>query len=299
MCEPAEAAVYPPGMTVLVAGASGTTGSEVVAQLRAAGVSVRALSRTREKAEALRSDGVEPVVASFDDPASLAAALDGVSAAYLVTNPSPDTAATEGAFARATHEAGAHLVKLSVVGADPDAAIRFARAHGESEAAIEQIGGSWTFVRPNGFMQNDLAWAAQIPSGVIRGPVMDARWSIVDVVDVAAVAVAALATPAEHVGKRITVTGPEPLTPRERVSTLAEILVRELAVEELPVAAVKEQLAGFGVDAWTADALEELWGIYAEGYAADVSTDVEHVLGRRAGSWEAFVVQHEAAFRAA
>lgn len=283
-------------MTVLVAGATGTTGSEVVAQLVEAGVPVRAMSRSEEKAAELRAPGVDAVVAAYDDPASLAAAFDGVKAAYVVTSAAPDMAETEGAFARAAAEAGAHVVKLSVVDASADAPLRFGRMHAESEAAIEAAGGSWTFVRPNGFMQNDLAWAAQVPSGTIAGPVMDAAWSIVDVVDVAAVAVAALTVPEEHAGKRITVTGPEARTPRDRVAALAEILGRDLTVVDVPIDGVKEQMRGFGLPVWTVDALGELFALYADGLAAGVSTDVEAVLGRRPGSWEAFATQNAAAF---
>ena len=283
-------------MTVLVAGATGTTGAAVVAQLVDAGAEVRALTRSAEKAEALRAAGVEPVVAAFDDPASLAAALDGVKAAYVVTPAAPEMAATEGAFAQAANDAGAHVVKLSVVGADAGSPLRFGRAHAESEAAIEALGGSWTFVRPNGFMQNDLSWAAQVPSGTIAGPVMDAAWSIVDVDDVAAVAVAALTIPGEHAGRRITVTGREARTPRDRVAALAEILGRELEAVEVPLEAVKEQLRGYGLDAWTVDGLGEVFANYAEGLGADVSSDVEHVLGRLPGTWEGFATQHAAAF---
>jgi uncharacterized protein YbjT (DUF2867 family) len=283
-------------MTVLVAGASGTTGSEVLAQLVAAGVDVRAMSRSKEKAAALRGPGVEAVVATYDDPASLASAFEGVGAAYVVTSARSDMAEIEGAFARAAADAGAHLVKLSVVGADRGSPLRFNRAHAETEATIEALGGSWTFVRPGGFMQNDLAWAAQVPSGTIAGPVVDAAWSIVDVRDIAAVAVAALTDPATHAGRPITVTGPEPRTPRDRVAALAEILGRELTVVDVPIDAAKEQLRSYGLDDWTVDGLGELFAFYASGGAAGVSPDAEAVLGRPSRRWEDFAADHAPAF---
>lgn len=283
-------------MTVLVAGASGTSGSIVVAQLVAAGVDVRAMTRSPQKADGLLAPGVEPIVASFSDPASLAAALDGVSAAYICTAAAPDMAEPEGAFARAAAEAGAHLVKLSVIGATADSPLAFNRMHAETEQAIEAIGASWTFVRPNGFMQNDLAWAAQVPSGSIAGPVMDAAWSIVDVRDVAAVAVAALTDPDTYRGERLSVTGPQARTPRDRVQALSESLGLGLAVVDVPIPAAVEQLRGYGVAAWTADALGELFELYASGGAADVAPDAERVLGRPTRDWETFVAAHSAAF---
>ena len=284
-------------MTILVAGASGTTGAEVVRQLVEAGIPVRAMSRSQEKATALRGPGVEPVVANYDDPASLASAFEGVAAAYVVTSAGSEMAATEGGFARAAADAGAHLVKLSVVGADRGSPLRFNRAHAETEAAIEALGGSWTFVRPGGFMQNDLAWAAQVPSGAIAGPVMDAAWSIVDVRDIAAVAVAALTDPTAYAGRRITVTGPEPRTPRDRVAALAEILGRELTAVDVPIDAAKAQLRGYGLDDWTVDGLGELFAFYAEGLATGVAPDAEAILGRPPRSWEEFAADHAAAFR--
>jgi len=283
-------------MTVLVAGATGTTGSEVVAQLVAGGVEVRAMTRSQERVAALRRPGIEAVASAFDDPAALRAAFDGVGAAYLVTPSAAGMAGTEGAFAQAAAEAGAHLVKLSVLGASLDASLRLARMHAESEAAIEALGGSWTFVQPNGFMQNDLAWAAQVPSGTIAGPVMDASWSIVDVRDVAAVAVAALTAPAAHRGRRIRVTGPQARTPRDRARALAEILGRDLTVVDVPIPVFKEQLRGWGVPDWEVEGLGELFELYARGLATGIAPDAEAVLGRPTRSWEAFAKDHATRF---
>lgn len=205
-------------------------------------------------------------------------------------------ATTEGSFARAAAEAGAHLVKLSVIGASTEAPLRFAVHHAESEAAIEGVGGSWTFLQPNGFMQNDLAWAAQIPNGTVAGPVMDAPWSIVDVEDVAAVAVVALTSPDSFAGQRLPVTGPEARTPRDRLAALAEILGRELAVVDVPIDAMKQQLLGYGLSQWYVDGLGELFALYATGQAAAVAPDAERVLGRPGGRWEDFAAAHKADF---
>lgn len=75
------------------------------------------------------------------------------------------------------------------------------------EQAIAAADFPPTMVRPDGFMQTTLAWTAEIPGGVILGPVMDARWSIVDVRALAAVAVAVLQHLAAHGGATYTVTG--------------------------------------------------------------------------------------------
>lgn len=284
-------------MTVLVAGATGITGSAVLAQLVAAGVGTRALTRSAENADLLRRSGADVVVATFDDSEALQSAFRGVSAAYIATPSSPDMAATESAFARAAADADAHLVKLSVIGASGDSPLRFARHHAESEQAIEAVGGSWTFLQPNGFMQNNLAWADQVPSGTIVGPVMDAAWSIVDVADIAAVAMAALTAPDTHAGRRIVITGPEARTPRDLVSALGRVIGRELDVVDVPIAGAQERLRSFGIPEWYVDGLGELFELYATGAASGVSPDAETVLQRPLRTWENFLIDRRDDFQ--
>ena len=284
---------------VLVAGATGTTGSAVLRQLVGAGVQVRALTRSHDRLAGLRGPGVTPVVADFADRAQLRAALDGVTAAYLATPSSPDMAVTEGTFARAAADAGVHLVKLSTMGASPDSPLRFARMHAQSEAAIEAAGGGWTFLQPNGFMQNDLAWAAQVPSGTIAGPVLDSAWSIVDVRDVAGVAAAALTDPAGHAQHRVVVTGPQARAPRDRVAALVAVLGRRLTVIDVPVPAVLEQLRGYGLSSWEADGIGELLDLYVQGVATGVVAGVDGILGRPRKTWEDFALDHAGVFSAA
>ena len=283
-------------MTVLVAGATGVTGSAVLAHLVAAGVETRAMSRSADNAEQLRRSGADVVVAPFDDADALRSAFSGVTAAYLATPSSPDMAATESAFARVAADAHAHLVKLSVIGAAVDSPLRFARHHAESEQAIEAIGGTWTFLQPNGFMQNNLDWATQIPSGTIAGPVMDAAWSIVDVADIAAVAVAALTSPDAYASRRIVITGPQARTPRDLVGVLAKEIGRELDVIDVPIVGAKDQLRSFGVPEWYVEGLGELFELYATGAASAVSPDAEAVLQHGLRTWEDFVTNHREHF---
>lgn len=287
-------------MTIVVAGATGTTGSAVVRRLLDGGHAVRALTRSAEAAARLAVPGVEPVVVSgLDDADTVSRALDGVTAAYVATTSSPDLPQAETAFARTLAAQGVPLVKLSVIGAAADSPVRFGRGHAESEAGVEAAygsGGGWTFVQPNGFMQNDLAWAQQVPGGTIAAPVVDSAWSIVDVADIADVAVAALTDPAAYAGRRIVVTGPEALTPRERVATLGRVLGRDLTAVDVPLPAFADNLRGFGLSEWYVEALLELMAAYASGVAAPVAPDAEQVLGRPRRTWEQFVTEHQAAF---
>jgi uncharacterized protein YbjT (DUF2867 family) len=185
--------------TVLVCGATGTTGLQVLGLLQSAGADVRALTRSPESASRLRETGADAVVGDLGEPSTLPAALDGVRAVYLTHPAFPDLPEHEGNLARAAGVA--HLVKLSVIGVSPDSPVTFQRLLFAAEQQIKESGVAWTMVRSNGFMQNTSAWAPQIAGGTVYGPVMDARWSIIDARDVAAAAATVLQDTATHTGR--------------------------------------------------------------------------------------------------
>jgi uncharacterized protein YbjT (DUF2867 family) len=283
---------------ILVCGATGTTGGAVLRQLRGDRQPLRAMTRSRQSAERLRADGVEAVVADLGDPGSLAGALEGVDAVYVANPASAVLAEHEGNLAAAAAGAGVgHVVKLSAIGAAQDAPITFGRLHGAAEEAVKAAGTAWTMLRPNGFMQNTLAWAGQISTGTIRVPVMAARWSIVDVRDIAAVAARVLTDPSDHAGRAYVLTGPEPSSPHEQVETLGELLERPLDTEELPIESAQEAMRGAGVPAQTVNWLGELWRMYAQGLAEEVSGDVEQVTGRSPYTFRQFAEDHHTLWR--
>ena len=279
---------------ILITGASGTVGSEVLKQAVAARLNIRAAYTSSGKAKAAPA-GVETVLMDYARPESIRAALNGIEKVFLVGPPAPNVAELEAQFVDEAKNSGVkHIVKLSAMGGR--SAI-FPGLHRDSEEHIEASDVPWTFLRPNGFMQNDLAWAAQLPGGAVAVPVADAAWTIVDVRDVAAVAAAALRDPDRYAGRALHLTGPEARSPRSRVAALAAHLGRDVAVVDVPVAAHVAQLRGYGVPEWVADGLGELLELYATGAAEAVLPDVEEVLGRPAGTWERFVADHATAWR--
>lgn len=285
-------------MTILVSGATGNTGAEVIRRLSADGVPVRAMTRSAASAQRLRDRGLEAVIADLADPESLPAALEGVESVYVVSPVSPQLAVHEGNLARAAAAAGVgHLVKLSVIGCSPQSPIAFGRLHHDAEQAVRDSGIRWTMVRPNGFMQNTLGWSGQLAAGTVYGPVMDARWSIVDVRDIAALAVAALEDPDAHAGQTYTATGPEPSSPREQVAILAELLGRPIAAQEVPVDRAMQSMIEAGWPAWNVERMGELFRRYADGMAEQISPDVEAVTGVAPVSYRRFASDHLEAFR--
>jgi uncharacterized protein YbjT (DUF2867 family) len=129
--------------------------------------------------------------------------------------------------------------------------------------------------------------------------VIDSRWSIVDVRDVAAVAVAALLDPEAHAGETYTVTGPEATSPREQVEILAEVLGRPLHAQEVSIDEAKQGMLAGGWPAWSAERMGELFGFYADGLGETISPDVQRVTGARARDYRTFATDHAESFGAA
>lgn len=284
-------------MKVLVSGATGTTGSEVLSRLRDSGSDVRAMTRNAEVAASMRAQGLDVVLADMADPPSLRPALFGVDAVYVATSASPEIAVQEGNLARAAAAAGVrHLVKLSVIGCSPESPIEFGRLHAAAEQAVKDSGVRWTMVRPNGFMQNTLAWATQIARGTVHLPVMDARWSIVDVRDIGDVVAAVIGDPDTHGGEAYTLTGPEPSSPREQVAILAELLGREILAQEVSIEQAEASMREMGVPEWSVQRLGELFGVYADGLAEAVSPDINQLAGHPARNYRQFAQDHLRSF---
>lgn len=142
-----------PAGPVLVTGATGNTGRAVAEALARRGTPVRGMVRAEADRDRLPA-GVQAVVADFDDPASIAAALHVAGRAYLVTPSSERAEAQQRRFADLAVQAGlGHLVVLSQLGADEQSPVRFLRYHAAVERHIRDLGILYTFLRPNLFFQ--------------------------------------------------------------------------------------------------------------------------------------------------
>src|SRR3954471_2244940 len=208
---------------ILVTGATGNVGAELVRTLAAAGEPVRALVRDPSRATSL-PDGVEAVAGDLNRPETLEPAIEGVRGVHLLAG----YAGLPDALVR-MRRAGVERVTLQSSSAVPggDTTNAVARYHIESEAAIRDSGLQWTFLQPNGFMSNALQWAEQLLQGdVVTAPFAGVRTAQIDPRDIAAVAAAAL-TRHGHAGRSYRLSGPESLVAAERLA----ILGRDLRLE--------------------------------------------------------------------
>jgi uncharacterized protein YbjT (DUF2867 family) len=234
---------------ILVTGATGNVGREVVTGLRAAGQAVRALTRNPERASGLPDD-VDVVAGNLDDPSTLGPALAGVTGIFLMSRDSLAGQAA-GLLARPGDPPLAHVVLLSSASVEvetPEAVARWrlgARRHRLAEEAVRRSASSWTFLRPGAFASNAaLKWAESIRTRG-RAEVMFAgeTEAPIDPADIAELAVRALCDPG-HAGRAYTLTGPEALTPAEQVAIIGDVLGREIVIDLLSPDLQRKRLGG-------------------------------------------------------
>ncbi|HEV2861757.1 MAG TPA: SDR family oxidoreductase [Pyrinomonadaceae bacterium] len=285
---------------ILLTGATGTTGRDIVNELKNAGAGrVRVMVRDAARAGLVREAGFETVEGDFERPETLDAALAGVERALLLTPPSPRTFELQRGFIEAAKRAGVrHVVKLSAIGADASGPEGFGRWHGQAEETLKASGLDWTMLQPNFFMQNLLGQAQQMTaSGAIYQATGDGRASMIDTRDIAAVAARAL-TEEGHAGKSYLLTGPEALSYRDAAERLSAVLGRGIKYVPLTPEQFREGARAQGLPDWLLDALERLNELFASGRAAAVSEDVPRVTGRPARTFDEFARDHVAAFEA-
>ena len=280
---------------ILVTGATGTVGSEVVRQLIAADQRPRALVRSVEAARQRLGEQVDLAVGDLDQPGTLGRALDGAGRVFLITVPGPRQLGQERAVIEAAGRAGVvQVVRLSRVGAGGRSPLRVARFHGQAERQLQNSGLAATILRPPMFMQNLLF---MVHSGAISSAIGDGKVAMVDARDVASVAVTALTT-GGHAGKTYVVTGPQAVGLADAVELLSRQLGRQIRYERLAPGDVRDRFLGMGVDPWLADDAATLDGLLAVGHDEPVSDDIRKVTGRPPRTLEAFVRDFAVAFSA-
>ncbi|MFJ1886160.1 NAD(P)H-binding protein [Streptomyces sp. NPDC088137] len=277
---------------ILVTGATGTIGREVVRRIPA-DLAVRIMARDPGRVTGAGA-AVEIVRGDFSDPGSLAGVLRGVRTVFLVTNPGGDD---DAGFIRAARSAEVrHVVKLSAAAvADSRAEDLITRWQRRNEELLRGSGMEWTLLRPRAFMSNTLSWAGSIRSDdVVRALHGTSSNACVDPRDVAEVAVRAL-TEDGHAGRTHTLTGPEAVSAVEQTAQLAELLRRPLRFEELSLERARAAL-GARYPADIVEALLESAERGREGAKAAVDGTVTALLGRPAGTFRGWAADHLGAF---
>jgi uncharacterized protein YbjT (DUF2867 family) len=281
---------------ILVTGATGTVGSHVVRLLSARRESVRAM--TRDPGKLAQSPGVEVVRADFEDPASLAHAVDGVDTVFLLTAPAQPSAVHDLALLDALRTSTPRVVRLSAIGTGAPLATGgvLGAWHLRADEALQDSGLAWTILRPTTFASNVRQWAAAINAGEPVTNLSGAgRQGIIDPRDVAAVAVEALTSDA-HIGQTYTLTGPELLSVPDQADLLAQVLGRPVKTVDAPLDEARRQMLTSGLDSSFVDMVIAGSAYVRQGRNAVLTDDVARVLGRPPATFTTWATDHRTAF---
>ena len=279
---------------ILVTGAGGHIGKELVAQLVNAGQPVRVLVRDERKVARLDAC-VERAVGDLDKPETLLTALQGVEKIFLVTF---ETRQDLNMLAAAKQAGARQVVKLSTLEASAHT-IQIGKWHLEREELIRKSGLEWTFLRPGMFMSNSGDWWADSirQQAAVYFPGGKGKVAPVDPGDVAAVAAAALTQPG-HQAQVYELTGPELLTMGEMVQIIGRVSGRSLQYTSIPALAARVWMLKSGMDKTLVNALMEMLASLRKNEGAILTETVEQVLGRPPRTFEAWCREYAGLFAA-
>ena len=280
---------------VLVTGASGAVGSELVRLLVQRGVEVTAGTRRPDRAAELFGREVRVIELDYERVVTFDAAVEHADRVFLESPPfDPKVYDTLSPLLDWAVQAGtSHVVAMSAMGMEvrEDLPIRKLEHH------ILSLGVDWTLLRPNLLMQNFVMLSERIRrTGAFGMPVEDARVSLVDGRDVAAVAALALAGD-EHFGRSYTLTGPEALTHAEVARIISDVSGRDVVFEPATDEEMLGWLTGAGWRPEVAGVVVALYQSVRAGVRAAVTNDVERLLGRPATSFRSFAEDHAELWR--
>ena len=299
--------------TILVTGATGTVGSEVVKQLAAisssSGYSVRAAVHSKNKSNQLKqleSQGVEIVDLDYTKQETVAHALDNVDKVFLQTLPTPNVADICSNIINEAKKNGVkYVVKLSAMGADSEPRSTVLRLHGEEEKIIEDSGIPYTFLRPPAYMQNFVTQFGHTikTQNAFYVPAGDAKMSFIDSRDIVAITVKILTknTPGSsrqhYENKAYDITGPDALSYGQAADILSSEVGKKISYVNITEEDSRKGMKQIGIGDWFIDIMMELFRIIRAGYGSETTTVVEDITGRKPIPFAQFAKDYAEALR--
>lgn len=291
--------------TILVTGATGTLGGEVVKQLSSStpAVNIKAGVHSAQNVKKVKDgDKVEVVLIDYNKPETLKEALSQVDKLFLLTPDVPNAHELASNLVIEAKKAGIrHIVKQSVMGADLEADVGTFRLHRQAEKIIEQSEIPFTFLRPNEFMQNFVNFHSHFikNNNAFYLPLEDAKVSLVDVRDIAAVAVKSLTEDRsdKHNNKTYLITGPEALSYHQVADILSNARGKKISYVNISEEEARGAMKEMGMSDWLINTISELHDYFRKGNASQVSSAVEEVTGKKPISFSQFAKDYAEAFR--
>ncbi len=283
--------------TILVIGATGNIGKELIKRLVKTDHTIKAAVRSSSNTEELEKLGVEMITANLTDKPSLIAAMQGVNKVFFAIPLSPNMVELSRNIILAAVESGVtHLVKISGAGAELEA-ITMAKWHRTIEREMEQSGIHYTFLRPNSFMQNMINYSSHTiqDHGAFYAPMGEGKVSLIDAGDIAHVAFHVL-TEAGHENRAYYLSGPEALSPEETATILSSVTNKKITYVDVPAEAAQKSMIDSGMTLEMANVMLELYSINKLGYTAEISNSVEEITGQKPTSFKKFAEKNKETF---
>lgn len=277
----------------LVIGATGQVGSAAVQALAARGHVVKAAARGAPQASF--ASGVESVAFDFREPASYAAALQGVAGAFVMAPPGVlDAYALVAPFLHAAAAKGVRIVLMTSMGVDASEDIPLRRL----ERVVERSGQPYAIVRPNWFMQNfHTYWMPGIAAtSALAVPAADSRTAFVDARDVGEAAAVLLAAPRPEHARAHILTGPESLSYAEAAATLSQQTGRPIRYQAADDESFRSSMVSAGLPADYVGFLIAIFAAVRAGLNAEVTSDLPSLLGRAPRELATYAADHRWAF---
>ena len=272
--------------TILVTGSTGTVGSEVLKQLASSGQRIKAAIHTQNKADKFKdNNAIDIVNIDYNKPETVAHALKNVDKLFLVTLPSSDmTNISSNLVKEAKKNEIKHIVKLSVLGADSQPETILGRVHRQEERIIEESGLPYSFLRPGAFMQNFLTYFGKTirEQNAFYLPTEEGKVSFVDVRDIASAAAVILSgNQSQYENKAYGITGQEALSYGQAAEILSKECGRKISYVNISEESARKGMKETGMTDWLIDAILELYAIIRAGHAAQITSSIEEISGRK------------------
>jgi uncharacterized protein YbjT (DUF2867 family) len=282
---------------ILVTGATGNIGRELIRLLHEKEIPFRAMARDPEKARGLQEEGWDVVLGDYDTPESLVTAVLDVEKLFLLSPAGPDLVHHQSRLVDAASRAGVKsVVKVSALGADPDAPTLLGRLQAESEQMVAASGLAFTHLRPHFLMQNMLMFAPTISTeNAFYAPMKDGRIGLVDARDIATVAASVL-TEDSHAGHSYDLTGPEALSFFDLAEKFSAVRKRQISYVDIPPARAREGMLRAGTPAWLADSILEQYEQFRQGRGEIVTDTIHEITGQRPRGFDEFAVDYAGPF---
>lgn len=263
---------------ILITGATGRVGKELVDRLSRMNVEVRAAIHTPEKmGDHFSAVDIENIAFDFNDPVQINNALEGIEKVFLCTPIAPSQVDYVHRFVDiAKNRSVKHIVRLSMFGVDSAPPIQFTRLHKEAEQIIIDSGIPYTIIRPNFQMQNFISFV-QSGTGMIYLPVGNGRISCIDVRDIAAAVIEILLSSSTYFGKTIQLTGPQSLSMYDVADSISSVIGERITYNDISEETAAHALESASMSPWMISGMLEMYAMHRNSLASKVIHTFEEV----------------------